>query len=217
MEFKEFLADKIATFNGNVKSGATDNVGRERAIDWLKQNGYELTESNVQIAIKKISESESVANARQAEINNLLQYDTEQLVDMYNTLVCQAIDAKNVEAVHPTHFVREDEKVLLTFYTFLRLDPRLYENAARNQYSILSNGVIGRFYITDRKIILNYMQSIYPDVSTICFESKNVCSVAITGLYNDEIEIVLMSGQRIKLAVPETEEILADIEKYIFQ
>jgi hypothetical protein len=203
MEWNQMLAERIAEIKTRKESesgvGAEDK--RREAMEYLKQNGYELTETNVQLALKNLG---TETKNKEKIIADIMEKPIDEIVDLYNEEIAELIGLFST-GVNPAYLLSEDETVKNSFYTILEIDARAY-NALETR-DILRNGFVGRTYITQDRILLNYLPSVFPEISTICFDRKDICSLAIRGCFSNEIEIVLHSGQKIKVNVPISENV----------
>ena len=214
MELKEYLSTQILELDGNSAGNTGGQVTREEAIKYIKENHYTLSEDNVFYTMKKLSKERETSNDYESEKNRLDALDQETIVDEYNSKICKLVQMPK-DGVNPGILLEEDELVIFSCYSFLKLDPRAYENIDPKKKEIIKGGLMGRIYVTETRMLLNCIESVYPVVSTISVEKKNISSVAIAGVYNDEIEIVLNSGQKITFSVPGVDAV--DTFKYLYQ
>ena len=217
MEFKEYLVKNLA--NIRIYSKGHDisvESSRTEAIDYLKKNGYELSEDNVQIALKKIAEMNSSVESIKNEENQLMSKELDELIDIYNLEICGLINMP-ITGVNPKELVISDEeRVELSLYTFLKIDERSYVDIKDEYKTFVKDGLIGRLFLTDKRLIANIISTAFPLIDTICTSNSGICSYGISGI-NDELFFVFNSGQKITVRVGQTsvKEYLRIIEKVL--
>ncbi|MCM1170603.1 MAG: hypothetical protein NC393_00585 [Clostridium sp.] len=201
MDFKEYLVNNLAKMRISRENGAVGGqASRAEAIEYLKEKRYELSESNVQIALKKIEEMNNYKEQIESEISLCMQKDVDELVDLFNSEIFNLINMP-VTGINPVELIVEgEEKVELFFYTFLKIDERSYSSLSDENKEIVKEGLIGRLFVTDRRIIINSISSIFPLVDTTCASINDISSYGVSGI-NDEIFFVMSSGQRLTARV----------------
>ena len=196
---KEEIINHLKSILVHNKQANYHPVGREEAIEYLKENKYTLSEENVLYAIKKLSSNSNISNV---DMSQYMGMDIDELVNIYNENI---VIPSNVikQPIHPNLLLSSGEEVKCAFYTHNRIDHRVNENLNDEVYNAFDFGYIGRVYVTETRIIANYSPTIYPYLATISFRIKDIVSLSISGLTGDSLEIVLKSGERICLPVCE--------------
>ena len=203
MEFNQFLAEQIAKIRVRISKDLEIRSGASRAeaIEYLKEKGYELTETNVEMALKNLSSQNNYQAQLDGEISSLMQKNAENpeyIVDTYNFEMFNLLNIPRT-GVNPVVLLNDAEKVVLSNFVFLKIDSRCYEEFDDYFKDIVKTGLVGRIYVTDNKILVNYVPSVLPVVETACFNISEICSYGVSGL--DELFFVLKSGQKITVSL----------------
>lgn len=203
MDINQFLAEQVAKIRMQVNktSVATANASRAEAIEYLKEKGYELTEANVEIALKSLSSQNDFQKQLDNEVNGLLKIESESpeyIADVYNEEVFKLLDFPYT-GVKPSELLNKGENVILSMLVFLKLDARCFEKIDDCFKEIVKSGLVGRIYVTDKRLLINHIPSIFPLIETVCANLTEICSYGISGL--DEMFFVLKSGQKITVSI----------------
>lgn len=205
MDLKEYLVKSIAEIDGmsatgDVSSGGMDEETiRKEAIEIIKEKGYELNETNLQMVIKNLTKQKQEACQSQTVMDSLSANELNVLVDMYNKKLREKMQIQVVET-KPEDLIFGEEGYF-SCYTYIKFDPRCYVDFSTSWKRIFDKGMIGKIFATETRLILNYFPTIYPVEAMISINRSEISCVTITGPLCDEIEITLKSGQRIKFGV----------------
>lgn len=202
MDLKEYLIDGIMKiqFGNSISVSNNPEDLRQRAIEYIKENHYSLSEENVRYTINKLKNQGESFETIENERKKLNELEIPQLVDQYNEKIrnCVGIISKGVS---PVNLINMDEEVVFSTYTIIKIDPRLYEGLKDYEKEIVNLGLLGSLFITPGRIVMDCVNSIFPIVTTTCFPVCEISSCSLTGVYSDELEIVLKSGQKIKVGL----------------
>ena len=218
MELKELLINSIVELDGCVVSTgvAQDNSSelRAKAIEFLKQKGYELNETNLQFAMNSVAKQEEELQKGRNLAELYSEYSLKQIANIYNEKIADKIGVLKFTHVEPEDLV-VDEMVQFSCYTFLPFDTRSYESLDSRLHKHFQRGMVGGILITDTKLIMDYFPTIFPMFGTISANKQDVTSVMVTGVLGEEIEIALKSGQRIRVVVPDTVNTAREIIRWM--
>ena len=198
MNFYENIVEdiiKIRYFD-KLQINTDSNELKQKAIEYIKENHYSLTDENVRFTMNKLKNQGISSDTIESERISLSELDNQKLIDVFNDEICKCVGEMN-KGVSPIQLLEPEEKITFSTYTLLKLDPRLLEGLEYHKKSIVERGIIGILYVTENRIIMNCINSVLPIVTTTCYSLNEISSYSLTGIYSDELEIVLKSGQRI--------------------